>query len=312
MCEIVCFIHSCTLDTWGSQKLTDLIGKLRDSGLLDRLSNVFINNVGTTLPEDLYPEGNIWITNYSTSTDQFENCTLRQMHFYAQLHPDHKLLYLHTKGVSYPLTHPHTPNITDWVDFMSYGLITHHRFCTDMLDHVDTVGMNYRSIKMASPQYPDPDHFSGNYWWVTAKYWSTAPIHELKTKYDAEWILFKKKPTFVHIWKCPVGHYENSYKLSEYQGLVNDRIRAYRELFTAIIPEEKQEQEKVKIYYGVAENYTDVTDKCLSKDVIHVPAGDGDRNQLLGDPLPGTVKHIKIGGLTFGYEEEVNLRYYTD
>lgn len=300
MTELVCFIHSCTLGVWGSTKLEGLVSKLRNSGLLARLSHLFINNVGQPLDANLFPEEHVLITNYSEDTSYFENCTLRHMYFYAQQHPDTKLLYLHTKGVSYGKDHPYTPNVQDWADFMTYGLIENHEFCIEMLDHVDTVGLDYRSQKMASPQYPDPNHFSGNYWWVNAKYWITVPISTLKTKYDAEWILFKMHPTFINIWKCPVGHYENPYKLSEYQDHVQDRIAAYRYLFKNI--------KQMRVYYGTDNYYIDVTSSSKTDNSISIPAGDHSRVLLYGvDPYLGKFKNIRIGEV-----DEVHLTVYLE
>lgn len=302
MSELVCFIHSCTLPMWGSDKLVSLVELIRETGLLNKLSHLFINNVGDPLDPHMFQEENIMITNYSEDTGQFENSTLRQMYFYAQLHPDTKLLYLHTKGVSHQKGSAVSDNVEDWTAFMTYGLITHHEFCIEMLDRVDTVGMNYRSIKSCNPGYINPDHFSGNFWWVTAKYWVTVPIASLKSKADAEWILFKSNPTFINIFKANVYHYENPYKLHQYKDQVLARIQGFRDLFENIDTEE--------VYYGVPGCYVDVTASCKKGKTITVTAGDHERNQLFGlDPCFGTIKHVKIGSMTFGYHEDVRLRW---
>jgi FkbM family methyltransferase len=52
------------------------------------------------------------------------------------------------------------------------------------------------------------------------------------------------------------------------------------------------------IYYGIANNYVDVTEICLSRlnhnNIITIPAGDGNRTPYFGDPLYGTLKKIFI------------------
>lgn len=299
---LVCFIHSCTLPMWGSEKLTDLVSQLRNSGLLAHLSHVFINNVGLPLDPHMFPEQNILITNYSEDTGQFENCTLRQMYFYAQLHQVAKILYMHTKGVSYPKEHSFSPNVQDWTNFMTYGLVDHYEFCIEMLDHVDTVGVNYRPTIVTPPQYPDPDHFSGNYWWVNAKYWITVPIFKLKTKADAEWILFKNNPTFINIIKSPKKHYDEPYKLSDYQEVVQQRIAAYRALIANIASE--------RVYYGVPGCYIDITEFCKGSNSLCISGGDHERNVIYHkDPCHGVIKHVMIAGMTFNCDEELRLTW---
>lgn len=55
---------------------------------------------------------------------------------------------------------------------------------------------------------------------------------------------------------------------------------------------------KYKILYGLANNNIDVTqtviDKCISKDIFHIPKDDDIRARLLTDPLFGTLKSIFI------------------
>jgi FkbM family methyltransferase len=52
------------------------------------------------------------------------------------------------------------------------------------------------------------------------------------------------------------------------------------------------------IYYGIVNNYIDVTEICLSRlnhnNIITIPAGDGNRTPYFGDPLYGTLKKIFI------------------
>jgi hypothetical protein len=52
------------------------------------------------------------------------------------------------------------------------------------------------------------------------------------------------------------------------------------------------------IYYGIVNNYVDVTEICLSclnhNNIITIPAGDHNRTPYFGDPLYGTLKKIFI------------------
>ena len=74
-----------------------------------------------------------------------------------------KLLYLHTKGV----TKPDIESIRYWRLYMQYFLMVKHDTCLKDLDEYDTVGIMWRE----SPS----KHFSGNFWWATAKYFLRLP-----------------------------------------------------------------------------------------------------------------------------------------
>lgn len=82
-----------------------------------------------------------------------------------------KLLYIHTKGV----TKPDVEAVQYWRQFMEYFLIAKHTNCIADLDNYDAVGIMWR-------EHPSK-HFSGNFWWTTAKYFLKLP-----DKIGPEWI----------------------------------------------------------------------------------------------------------------------------
>ncbi len=71
----------------------------------------------------------------------------------------------------------------------------------------------------------------------------------------------------------------------------------------------------MRVYYGVEGKYQDVTDiaveKCLSDGVLTIPKSEFSRSTLFGDPLPGTLKNIKIGDKTFSHEQAICINYQT-
>src|SRR3990170_2555864 len=159
--KVVCFLHSCTLDIWKTEILDNMIKYFKESGFINVLEYLFINNIGDGIDVNRYIgiSPKIVITNYSSNSDLFENCTLRQMHFFSQFNPNYKIIYLHTKGVSYPKGHIFGPGIRDWVNFMLYCLITKHVECIELLDYVDVVGCDRRNEVL----HPGtPTHYSGN------------------------------------------------------------------------------------------------------------------------------------------------------
>lgn len=70
----------------------------------------------------------------------------------------------------------------------------------------------------------------------------------------------------------------------------------------------------IEINYGVLNNYIDVTNICYSKLIINniltIPAGDGNRANIFGDPLHGTLKSIFIvnNTITTEYKDNINIK----
>jgi len=56
--------------------------------------------------------------------------------------------------------------------------------------------------------------------------------------------------------------------------------------------------DRLKIYFGILDNYIDITDicydKCLEYKFIHIPKDINEKINLFGDHLPGILKYIKI------------------
>lgn len=303
MSKVVCFIHSCTLNIRGTEILEYLISHLKQKGFIDVAEHIFVNNVGnhinTAMFESVSPK--IQITNYCSDPSIFENCTLRQMHFFSQLNPDYKILYLHTKGVTYTPDHWAAPGVKDWNDFMLYCLVHHVSSCLQMLDHVQVVGCDYRNVNWNRER--NPTHFSGNFWWARSDYIRSQSIYELAKKADAEWWLFKGNPTFINIHNCPYGHCENRYLPHQYTSEVDASI--HNNLHNLEHPHD------VIIQYGIPGQYTDVTPICTKlvgpDGVLRLPADDNERNHMFTDPIYGVRKHLLIGNVVCDYEFEYTL-----
>ena len=86
---------------------------------------------------------------------------------------------------------------------MLYCLVDNAPSCIELLENNDCVGCNLRY-----PQYGDttslyngdPKHYSGNFWWAKSSYLASNPVENLKGYYEAEWYLFRKKPSYINIY----------------------------------------------------------------------------------------------------------------
>jgi len=302
MSEIVCFIHSCNINVLGTEKLDMILDYLKNFKLFDKFKYIFINNVGNKIDEIKYSQisSNIRVINYSRETSSYENCTLRQLYFFSQINSNYKILYLHTKGIGYSKNHPWYGPVDSWNRFMLYCLVDKYEECLEMLDHFDVVGCQYRSY----PYDNDPSHFSGNFWWANSNYIKTNDIYYLKDKYDAEFWLFRKNPTFINLGKCLTATYQTLCYPDEYVTTIDNNVKSI--IYNINNPK------KVKILYGSENNYIDVTDICKEKltynNITHIPSNDNIRASILGDPAFGIVKHILIGNVKYPQNEDIMVK----
>ena len=153
-----------------SAVVKDQVAKIIFSGLYERVTEVkcvltgeeghmgpirsFLNDSGVKFK--IQAEG--------VGDTSYERFTLNQIQ--SAVKDGDKFLYIHSKGVSAKYTG--TDNIYWWRTWMEFHLIHRFKECLDALDRVDLVGVGY-TTKMIGP------HFSGNFWWTTAKYFSTLP-----------------------------------------------------------------------------------------------------------------------------------------
>lgn len=303
--KVICFIHSCNLPLHGTSVVKYLIKYLIDSPLYPILDHIFVNNIGTPIvSEDLFQDlsedlSKVRICNYSTDGKLFEPATLRVMKAYSLLE-DAKILYIHTKTISHTPNSTFFHNSTDWMNFMLYVLVNHSSTCLELLNHVDTVGCNYKHRI-----FGNPSHFSGNFWWVNSQYLRTLDVSTANDKYSVEMGLFANNPTFLNLFSSYKHHYQESCPKEYYASAVDNKLPRLLETINNIQNE--------RIYYGIPEHYADITEICSQKCIdekgyLHIPVGDHERNELFGDPLPGTVKHIKIGAIILPFIENLYLR----
>ena len=211
--KLACFIHSTTLDLWKDTFLIELLDRMKSSGLLDRMDHVCIVNTGKPIDtvsfETKYAPAKV--VHYTENTMEFENITIRLISVFAKLHPEYKILYMHTKGISYGTDHVFYKGVKAWNHFMMYCLVDQYKKCLPILKVYDTVGTNYRPLEHGNGQ-----HYSGNFWWATANYIQHLPIQYLKDKYHPEFWLLQNNPLFFNVHT--IEHmYEQAYPEENYR-----------------------------------------------------------------------------------------------
>jgi hypothetical protein len=219
--KIGCFIHSTNAPIWKDEMLISLIKTIQSNGLLDVLDFLFVSNIGAPLDErkicGMHPK--IRVQNYSSDLSLFENVTLKTMHAFSKINPDHRLLYLHTKGVSHEKNSADIKGILSWNRYALCCVVEQYNACLQLLSVYDTIGCQFTN------DYENPPHYSGNFWWATSKYISSLPVDVLKQKYDAEFWLMRNKPLFYNIFNLSYM-YENDWCTSGYTSLVPYQMKS--------------------------------------------------------------------------------------
>lgn len=114
----------------------------------------------------------------------------------AYLKPNDKFLYIHSKGVSdinyYSGKPPERENIYWWRTWMEYFLVGEFNNCLEALKTHDIVGVNYSSLQIGP-------HFSGNFWWSTAKYYTSLRGQIPHHYFCPEQYIFSGSPRYLDI-----------------------------------------------------------------------------------------------------------------
>jgi hypothetical protein len=138
----------------GWEKLfCEQMGLLSLSGLLDHAHLIISVNGTAYVPK---PKAKS-VTIMQREDGFHERPTLHIVSGIATQHPSAKILYFHSKGITFP-----SSNKDDWRLVMQHFLIAKWKEAVQKLDFVDVVSVNWRTI-------PVP-HGSGNFWWARASY----------------------------------------------------------------------------------------------------------------------------------------------
>lgn len=206
----ICFIHSCCIDN----DITILQKLITQTD--NKFEYIYIINIGNKINNDMIQNNKIKIINYSENPRLFEKPTINLINIFSKFH-DCKILYLHTKGVSYKGKHQ---NVNDWMDYMLYFLLDNHKLCLDYLDMYDTVGCNYNE----KPR----KHYSGNFWYATSTYIRTLPQITSNDRHDCEWYILSNPSVKPYtIFSSNVDHYAQPYPKALYTNKID-----YNKLYT--------------------------------------------------------------------------------
>jgi hypothetical protein len=157
----IIYFHVATIGKY-QDIFDEIIIELKRSNLFYLCSKMVIGVVGEGILNIPY---NHRIEIYKSANIEFgEFFTLNLLKNESDsLNINHKILYLHTKGV----TAGNNLAIRDWRVYMTYFLVNRYIYCVNSLTIYDACGVDYEKL-------PAP-HFSGNFWWSNSEYIKTLP-----------------------------------------------------------------------------------------------------------------------------------------
>ena len=203
----ICFIHSCNLASAGTERL-DMV--LESAKAISELDSIVINNIGLPLDTSFYTsqDKRIQVIHCSDDPNLFEIPTLKLISEFAKDHPTAKILYLHSKGISYPKHSELYKASTDWIQMMLHFLCKKSAKCLEDLESADTAGCNLHN----HPHH----HYSGNFWWANANYIKNLSTDSLINKMSAEWWVLSGRARCAVQHNSGINHFMEKYPEVKY------------------------------------------------------------------------------------------------
>ena len=183
----------------------EIYSQIIESNLINQVGSINLCIVGQG---DLMIQENDKIKIYQDSdisSGEFFTLDLLKT-FSDSVEQNHKILYLHTKGV----TTPDNPCIEDWRKYMTYFNINQYEKCLYSLNQYDSCGVDLVN---------DPTlHYSGNIWWANSSYIKKLPtINEIKfpktppilsIRHNAEFWIGMGNGNLKSLWNSNINVYE--------------------------------------------------------------------------------------------------------
>jgi len=146
------------------------LDRLHTTGLMDATDYILVNLAGFngSVPDFLYSSKKIVIAN-SSKLEEDVKPLWEALQEHARQNPTAQLFHIHGKGATTGTFSP--PNAVDfWREYMTYFVIDRWRDCVAALEECDVCGVEWRSNKEALGIDKPGGHFTGGFFWLTAKY----------------------------------------------------------------------------------------------------------------------------------------------
>jgi hypothetical protein len=221
------FMHVYTVGDW-KRIVVNQLKKIEESllGVWMETLYVGINGPPQASYSAIFQHPKIEVLYCVDKAELEQSLTLSFLRNFASVSEDnHKVFYIHTKGV----THKDSIPQADWRTMMEYYTITRFKECLKELEESDIVGTNWHfgegHMGATSKKCGGIDvtpHFSGNFWWANTAYLSKLPVlYPLVSKYQCEFWIGKGNPFVAELWNSGMHHHRHPYPEAMYKGKIN-------------------------------------------------------------------------------------------
>lgn len=203
--------------------VAEIAAHIDASGLYDAAESLTAVTVG---PADLsHLLGNRWrVIHGSDDLDAYEFPTLQLLHDESRGRFSSPVLYLHTKGVRWPVG-DYRRHRDSWRRYMLHHVVDQWWAFVSCLVDRDIAGVEW--IEKSAKYHP---HFSGNFWWSRSEYLETLPtpttdlpLRAKHPRYLAEFWVGMGKPEFCSMRNLGAKY---SQQVNEFpEDLYRDRLR---------------------------------------------------------------------------------------
>lgn len=163
--KIAIFYHIYQVNHW-AQLFEQQIVALQQSGVYDAASYIHFGiNGDEPLPFNLVKVNKV----KRNSRTDLESDTLADLFKFCVKNPDYKVLYIHSKGVTW-VDHELKVNVDSWIRYLNYFNVTRWKDCVDLLNDYDCVGTEWETEAHISDEKVVSPHYAGNFWWANASY----------------------------------------------------------------------------------------------------------------------------------------------
>jgi hypothetical protein len=144
---------------WGLV-VKEQLERIQRSGLLDKGATVEACYVGDPNSTPVLEDKRIFVEHVG-GTSEYEWATLRRLEAYCSQQPTARVLYMHTKGSTHPVTEELGWFTYNWRKLLEHMLLDNHEAVLQEL--TDGGEVNAAGPLLVSNEWA-PLHFSGNFW----------------------------------------------------------------------------------------------------------------------------------------------------
>lgn len=167
-------------DWWADRFYEPQMQLIANCGLADAMDHIDIHVVGGTQHLPSISDKTRMVFYHRDAVDAM-NESMRMLWDYCRLHPEYKILFFHSDGVTHHCRPESKMAKLSHLEFIHYSVVELWREHVQLLDYYDCSGVNYIHSACFSGDNRGmfAPHYRGKFWWTNATYINTLNPHYL-------------------------------------------------------------------------------------------------------------------------------------